>query len=121
MQSPDADFRDIIRPLANCSRWMKALGVALAILGLAQIPVTIIGVLWAWAPIWGAVLLFQVANAAVQAVALNDAAAAVRATTKLRLFFISQGIMLVCVLVALVAALAIFIFGFEGLPGMPHH
>lgn len=99
--------RDIINPLVDGKFWMKLLGVMMILSGALQV-LSIIGILWAWVPIWLGILLFQAAAAAEQAVATEDAAAAVRATDRLRLFFMIQGILM---LIALIAIGLMMLFG----------
>ena len=118
MDSALNDVRAIVRPLTDGKFWMKLLGVMMIISGALQV-LSIIGILWAWVPIWLGVLLFQAAGAAEQASATGDPAAAIRATDKLRLFFMIQGILM---LIALVMVGVVFLLGgfamLAGLAGM---
>ncbi|MDH5823033.1 DUF5362 family protein [Luteimonas sp. RD2P54] len=107
MQTDSNAVGAVMAPLVNGKLWLKLLGVVMIISGALQV-LTIVGILWAWIPIWLGVLLFQAAAAAEQAVSSGDAATAARATDKLRLFFMIQGIML---LVALLAMGAMFALG----------
>ena len=107
MDSAPNDVRAIMRPLTDGKFWMKLLGVMMIISGALQV-LTIIGILWAWLPIWLGVLLFQAAGAAEEASAGGDVAAATRATDKLRVFFMIQGILM---LIALLAVAAMFALG----------
>ena len=117
MQSND-NLRAIMAPLVDGKLWMKLLGVMMIISGALQV-LTIIGILWAWLPIWLGVLLFQAAGAAEEASASGDLATAPRATDKLRLFFMIQGILM---LIGLVLVGLMFLLGgaamFAGLAGM---
>lgn len=118
MDSALNDVRAIVRPLTDGKFWMKLLGVMMIISGGLQV-LSIIGILWAWVPIWLGVLLFQSASAAAEASATGDVAAATRATDKLRLFFMIQGILM---LIALVIVGLVFLLGgfamLAGLAGM---
>jgi len=118
MDSALNDVRAIVRPLTDGKFWMKLLGVMMIISGALQV-LSIIGILWAWVPIWLGVLLFQAAGAAEQASATGDPAAAIRAADKLRLFFMIQGILM---LIALVMVGVVFLLGgfamLAGLAGM---
>ena len=82
MQSND-NLRAIMAPLVDGKLWMKLLGVMMIISGALQV-LTIIGILWAWLPIWLGVLLFQAAGAAEEASASGDLATATRAPAQLR-------------------------------------
>ena len=64
--NPGDLVREIGYPLYNCRGWMKFLGVMSIISGVIQV-ITIIGILFAWLPIWTGILLFQAASAAEQA------------------------------------------------------
>ena len=118
MDSALNDVRAIVRPLTDGKFWMKLLGVMMIISGGLQV-LSIIGILWAWVPIWLGVLLFQSAGAAAEASATGDVAAATRATDKLRLFFMIQGILM---LIALLMVGVVFLLGgfamLAGLAGM---
>src|SRR5690606_20838927 len=83
MQTALDDVRAIMRPLTDGKLWMKLLAVMMIITGALQV-LTIIGILWAWLPIWLGVLLFQSASAAEQASASGDVALATRATDRPR-------------------------------------
>jgi len=107
MQTALDDVRAIMRPLTDGKLWMKLLGVMMIISGALQV-LSIIGILWCWLPIWLGVLLFQSASAAEQAASTGDVALATRATDKLRLFFMIQGILM---LIALLAVAAMFALG----------
>lgn len=98
---PDDAIRTVIALLANGQFWMKLLAVIGILGGILQM-LSPFGFLWAWLPIWMGVLLFQAADAAVHARANGDLAVATRATNKLRVLFIIQGILLLVALVATV-------------------
>jgi hypothetical protein len=86
--------RQLSAPLASGRGWMKFLAI-LTILGGALQVLSIIGILWAWLPIWLGVLLFQAATGMDQASIGGDAAAFVAAQGKLRLYFMIQGILII--------------------------
>src|SRR5690554_2723414 len=115
MDSAPNDVRAIMRPLTDGKLWMKLLGVMMIISGALQV-LTIVGILWAWLPIWLGVLLFQAAGAAEEASVSGDVAAATRATDKLRLFFMIQGILMLIALV--VVGLMFLLGGFAMLAGL---
>ncbi len=53
--------RELSAPLASGRGWIKFLGI-LSIVSGALGALSIIGILWAWLPIWLGVLLFQAAS-----------------------------------------------------------
>jgi hypothetical protein len=107
METAMTDVRAIMRPLTDGKYWMKLLGIMMIISGALQV-LSVIGILWAWVPIWLGVLLFQAANASELASNAGDAQAAARAADKLRLFFMIQGILM---LIALVIIGLVMVFG----------
>lgn len=86
--------RQLSAPLASGRGWMKFLGI-LTIIGGALQALSIIGILWAWLPIWLGVLLFQAATGMEQASISGDTAAFMAAQGKLRLYFVIQGILII--------------------------
>lgn len=122
MQTALDDVRAIMRPLTDGKLWMKLLGVMMIISGALQV-LTVVGILWCWLPIWLGVLLFQSASAAEQASASGDTALATRATDKLRLFFMIQGILMLIglLLVAVLFALGGFAMLTGLASGMAHY
>lgn len=98
MNSGNNAVRNIMAPLVEGKFWMKLLGVLMILSGALQ-AITIIGILWAWLPIWLGVLLFQSCGEAERAANNEDAEAGRRATDKLRLFFMIQGVLLLIMIV----------------------
>ena len=113
--------KEMIQPIYNCKGWLKFLGVLSIIAGALQV-LSIIGILWAWLPIWMGVIQFQAAARAEDAFIRGDKALAIEALNKIKLFFV---IMAITTLVALIAA-AVFVIdalvvgiSMSGMPGMP--
>lgn len=98
MNSGNNAVRTIMAPLVEGKFWMKLLGVLMILSGALQ-AITIVGLLWAWLPIWLGVLLFQSCGEAERAMSSEDTDGARRATDKLRLFFMIQGILVLIMLV----------------------
>lgn len=115
MQNGSNVVRQIMAPMVGGAFWMKLLGVVWILSGALQV-LSIVGILWAWIPIWLGILLFQAAGAAERASSDEDPAAAAEANAKLRLFFMIQGILMVVALAML--ALAIVFGGFAMLAGL---
>ncbi|AIF49420.1 DUF5362 domain-containing protein [Dyella japonica] len=87
-------IQDLIQPLASGKGWMKFLGVVFIVVG-ALYAITLVGILVAWLPIWIGVLLMQSAGALERAQFSGDAAAMKEALSKLRSFFVIQGVMMI--------------------------
>lgn len=93
--NPAAMVKEISLPLFNSKFWMKLMGVFMIVYGVLIVIGTFgIGLVIAWLPIWIGVLLFQSANAIDTAYTQGDAAAAVRAMEKLKVYFIINGVLL---------------------------
>ena len=92
----------------NMSVWVKLIGV-INIIGGALAAITVVGIIFAWAPIWMGILLFQAGSRADEAQASKRPDQLVPMMDKLRLYFLIQGI-LVIVSIAL-TILSFIIFG----------
>ncbi len=82
---------NVMRPLSDAAGWMKLIGTLGIIYGV-MMGLTIIGLIFAWLPIWMGILLRGAAVEAQAAYASGDEAAAVTATGKLQTIFKVQGI-----------------------------
>lgn len=102
--------REVLGPLVDGKFWIKLLGVLMILSGALQ-ALSIVGILWAWLPIWLGVLLFQATGEAERAVSGDDVAAGRRASDKLRLFFMIQGVLILIMLLAMVAVMFLGIGG----------
>lgn len=98
----------ILGPIFEGKFWMKSLGVLMILSGALQ-ALSPVGIFVAWLPIWLGVLLFQAAGAAQNAITSGDLTEARRATDKLRVFFMIQGVLAFVGLVAF--GLAILLVG----------
>jgi Family of unknown function (DUF5362) len=105
-------------PLNSGRGWIKFLGI-LSIVGGVLTALSIIGILWAWLPIWLGVLLFQSASGMEQAAASGDTATFVMAQNKLRLYFVINGIMIIVGFA--LAVLFIMFGGMAAIIGLSHH
>lgn len=94
-------------PLYQGSGWIKFVGI-MSIIGGAVQAISIIGILWAWLPIWMGILLVQAAGALEQAYQRDDSEQMLTAMGKLKTYFLVTGIML---LVSIVAVVLFVIFG----------
>ncbi|TBR40451.1 MULTISPECIES: DUF5362 domain-containing protein [Dyella] len=83
---------DLSQPLASGTGWMKFVGIMSIIQG-ALTALTIVGILFAWLPIWIGVLVMQSAGAVERASQTGDAAALKEGLSKLRTYFVIQGVL----------------------------
>ena len=112
MDQPVQEQNPILQRLAfsaqSMSIWIKLIGI-INIIGGALAAITIVGIIFAWAPIWMGVLLFQAGSRADEARASGRHDQLIPMMEKLRLYFLIQGILII-VSVAL-TILSFIIFG----------
>ena len=84
--------RSIGAPIFQSRGWLKFLGVLMILYGVIT-ALTIIGILFAWLPIWQGVLLFQAGSLAEQSSLSGDAAHLTASLGKLKVYFMIMGIM----------------------------
>ena len=90
--SNQADLiHQISYPLYQCRGWMKFLGIMSIIGGILQ-ALTIIGIIFAWLPIWTGVLLFQSAAAMEEAHHTGNGNEMIQSLSKLKTYFIIMGV-----------------------------
>ena len=95
--------KELSLPLYQGKGWMKFLGVMNIISGVSM-ALTIVGIIVAWLPIWLGVLLFQSASAIEQAQATGDKAAMIQSMSKLKIFFVITGVLMLILLLSVVIA-----------------
>lgn len=101
--------------------WLKLLGIVQIVVGILQ-AVTIIGILFAWLPIWLGIILNGAANKAQDYLEKGDEQALSDFTGKLKLYFIIIGIMMIVSLAAAALSLIVVVilaaFGILSLPSL---
>jgi hypothetical protein len=85
-------IKELSFPLYNCKGWMKLVGV-MSIISGAIAAISIVGIIFAWLPIWTGVLLFQSAKAIEQAYETDSKPAMTRSLSRLKTYFIIMGIL----------------------------
>jgi len=91
----------------NMSGWVKFFGI-MNIIGGAISALTIIGIIFAWLPIWLGVILVQAANRASKASLTNNPKELVFMLDRFRLYFVIQGILVLIALVGMIIGLVVF-------------
>lgn len=92
--------REVSEPLYQARFWMKLAGVLMIIYG-GLVALSIIGIIFAWLPIWLGLLLYQSASSAELARTSGEVEALTQSVDKLRLYFTIMGIvMLISVIIA---------------------
>lgn len=112
----------IIQPIYASKGWMKFLGIMSIAYGVLA-ALTIIGLIFAWAPIWMGVLLMQSAKKAEVAYQIGDEADAVESLSKLKTIFTIYGVLSIIGLVVMVLYFVVIIAlissgGFEDFAGV---
>jgi hypothetical protein len=115
-------INDLCQPLASGKGWMKFVGIMSIIQGVFT-ALSIVGILIAWLPIWIGVLIMQSAGALERAQLSGDAYALKECLTKLRTYFVIQGVLY---LVGIALMVLYFMFFSAMLAtmmknGFPHH
>jgi low temperature requirement protein LtrA len=86
----------VYEELSRASGWMKAMGI-LSIVGGILSAITIVGIIYAWLPIWMGVIVYQAGKSAQMASTNKDETKLMEVVSKIRLFF------LISVIVGIVA------------------
>ena len=109
--SPEFDLvRRIGLPIHQSRGWLKLLGVLSIVYGILAM-LTIVGIIFAWLPIWLGVLLYQAAGLADSAYISGDEKALTAALGKLKTYITISGVL---ALLGLVFGALVFTFGLLG-------
>ena len=79
-------------PIYQARGWLKFLGVLSIISGVGS-ALSIVGILFAWLPIWMGVLMFQAGSSIEPAGSFGDKFAFLRSLGSLKTYFILQGVL----------------------------
>ncbi|MYD97587.1 MAG: hypothetical protein F4X98_09405 [Gammaproteobacteria bacterium] len=113
-QGVSMEMKDVALPLYQAKGWIRFLGVMMIIVG-ALYAVTIIGLLFAWLPIWLGVLLFQASSRIEYAYEGGGAVSFMESLQKLKTYFIINGVVVLISLIFVgVGALAGILGGLAG-------
>ena len=108
---PRALLREVGVPLYEGKGWIKFLGIMSVIQGIVA-AISIVGILFAWLPIWVGVILYQSATKMEQAYTMGDKREFYESMSKLKLYFVIQGITTVIGIVIAIFAMSIGMLGF---------
>lgn len=101
------EINQLIAPIHENKIWFKILGVISIVYG-AFLVLSIVGILFAWIPIWLGVLLYQIASKVEAALSFEDEDAAMEMMEKIGLYFKILGILTVVGVVLSVLVLMFF-------------
>ena len=92
------DLKDLSAILYSGRKWIKFVGIGTIIIGVF-VALTLVGLLFAWLPIWMGVLLIKVANRMEFAYEMEDEAAMVESMKQLKTYFVINGAIQLLVLI----------------------
>lgn len=98
--------REISHNLSSASGWMKFLGVIMIFYGIL-IAITIVGIIFAWLPIWMGILLFRAASQANYAINLGDKKSLKASLQYINNFFTINGILFIVMMLLTILSLII--------------
>ena len=108
METKADNSLDVIKRTAvSMSGWLKFLGIINIIWG-AFSAISIIGIIFAWLPIWLGVVLLQAASSATHANLSNDPNDLAEMMAKLRMYFIIQAVLVIVGISTVIIGVIIF-------------
>ncbi|UCH84518.1 MAG: hypothetical protein JSW50_02155 [Candidatus Latescibacterota bacterium] len=114
-QDTSTAVRELSLPIYQSKGWLRLLGV-LSIVSGCLAAITIVGILYAWLPIWVGVLLLQAASSVERAYLSGSKEVLFDSLGKLKLYFIIQGVTTLIGL--MVAAITLFFTGLGAIFGI---
>ena len=100
--------REVSLPLFSSKGWIKFLGILMIIYGVIA-AMTIVGIIFAWLPIWLGVLLNQTANRIEQAHYSGDSVAMIKAQNSLSTYFTIYGVLALLGIVAAIIGIIVLV------------
>jgi len=111
--------REFTLPIYQSRGWLRLIGILSIIGGVGQ-ALTIVGILFAWLPIWMGVLLMQAASGAQNAQLTGQKYELIRSLGSLKTFFVLNGVLvLIGIIFALLAVCVMVILPLVGLTLIP--
>lgn len=106
-------------PIYQARGWLKFLGVLSIIGGVGQ-ALSIVGILFAWLPIWMGVLMFQAGSSIESANHLGDKFSFLSSMGSLKTYFVLQGVLTLIGIVLMLSMLCImFVLPLLGMTLIP--
>jgi hypothetical protein len=107
MPTESIPVRQAAQPLYESKTWMKLLGAISIVSGVLGI-LSIVGIVFAWLPIWLGVLLWQSGKAVEAAHETGDAARFLESQGKLKTYFLITGIVSLIGIILMVLVILFF-------------
>ncbi len=121
--SPQTDDSRVVQelsvPIYQAKGWLKFLGVLIIISGIGE-ALSIVGILFAWLPIWMGVLLYQAGSNIESAAQFGDKFGFLRSMGSLKTYFVLNGVLTLLAIVIMLIMLCItFILPILGITLIP--
>ncbi len=107
-QAENQTVQELSMPIYQARSWLKFLGVLSIISGVGS-ALSIVGIIFAWLPIWMGVLMFQAGSSIEPAGQIGDKLAFLRSMGSLKTYFVLQGVL---TLIGIIFALTMFCIAF---------
>jgi hypothetical protein len=118
-QQDNRTVQELSIPIYQAKGWLKFLGVLSIINGIGQ-ALSVVGILFAWLPIWMGVLMFQAGSNIETAAQFGDRFAFLRSMGSLKTYFVLQGVLTLLSILLVVSVLCIlFILPLVGVTLIP--
>ena len=121
VQNPQENqlVQQLSMPIYQARGWLKFMGILSIIAGVGQ-ALSIVGILFAWLPIWMGVLMLQAGSSIESAGQFGDRFAFLRSMGSLKTYFVLQGVLaLIGIAVAVSALCIMFILPLLGITLIP--
>jgi hypothetical protein len=106
-------------PIFQARGWLKFLGILSIISGVLT-ALSIVGIIYAWLPIWMGVLMYQAGSSIDSASQFGDRFAFLQSMGSLKTYFVLQGVLSLIAIVFVVAMICIlFVLPLVGLTLIP--
>lgn len=103
-------IKEVSAPVFQARGWMKLIGI-LSIIGGVLYALTIIGIIFAWLPIWMGVILYQAGSSSEQAYYNGDKYSFLKSMSQLKLYFTIMGITTLIGIILMVIMVIVFLAG----------
>jgi len=94
--TPNIDYANqaVVDNVRGMKGWLKFMGIVMIVTGALQ-ALTIVGIIWAWLPIWLGVLLNQAGSRASEFAMKRDTGSLASFTAKMKTYFVVSGVVMI--------------------------